>query len=107
MNVKVIYHGIDTTLLDAMEFYGLDWVNFLKMLVISCNQKMYSINLVESWLKHHDSFYHHPELISVMRQIAQYISFTVRPWAVAKPVLRCELVKLDVNEMVIIYECSE
>ena len=105
MNVKVIYHGMDTSLLETMEFYGLDWVNFLTMIIISCNQKMYSINLVESWLKHHDSFYHHPELISVMRQIAQYISFTVRPWVVAKPVLRCELVKLDVREMVIVYEC--
>ena len=105
MNVKVIYQGMDTSLLETMEFYGLDWVNFLKMIIISCNQKMYSINLVESWLKHHDSFYHHPELISVMRQIAQYISFTVRQWVVAKPVLRCELVKLDVREMVIVYEC--
>ena len=105
MNVKVIYHGMDTSLLETMEFYGLDWVNFLKMIIISCNQKMYSINLVESWLKHHDSFSHHPELISVMRQIAQYISFSVRPWVIAKPVLRCELVKLDVREMVIVYEC--
>ena len=43
MNVKVIYHGMDTSLLDTMEFYGLDWVNFLKMLIISCNQKLYSI----------------------------------------------------------------
>ena len=105
MNVKVIYHGMDTSLLETMEFYGLDWVNFLKMIIISCNQKMYSIHLVESWLTHPDSFYHHPELISVMRQIAQYISFTVRPWVIAKPVLRCELVKLDVREMVIVYEC--
>ena len=105
MNVKVIYHGMDTSLLETMEFYGLDWVNFLKMIIISCNQKMYSINLVESWLKHHDSFYHHPELISVMRQIAQYISFTVRPWVIAKPVLRCELVMLEVMVIVIVYEC--
>lgn len=104
MRLRIIYTGVDKSLLSQMEFYGLDYINFLKLLVISCNQKMYSINLIESWLKHHDSFYYHDDLIQVMRQIAQVVSFTVRPWAIGKPVLRCELESIGDKEMVVIYE---
>ena len=91
MRIRIIYTGVDETLLHQMEFYGLDYLNFLKLLIISCNQKMYSINLIESWLKHHDSFYYHDDLIQVMRQIAQVVSFTVKPWSLGKTMLSCEL----------------
>lgn len=104
MRIRIIYTGVDETLLHQMEFYGLDYLNFLKLLIISCNQKMYSINLIESWLKHHDSFYYHDDLIQVMRQIAQVISFTVRPWLLDKPLLRCELESINNREMVVVYE---
>ena len=55
--------------------------------------------------KQHDSFYNHSELIAIMRQIAQIVSFTVRPWTKPKTMLRCHVEHLDVNKMVVVYEC--
>lgn len=103
--IRVVYNGFDTSLCEQMEFYGLDYINFLRMLIMSCNQNLYSIGLVESWLKQHDSFYNHSELVTIMRQIAQIVSFTVRPWTKPKTMLRCHVEHLDVNKMVIVYEC--
>lgn len=104
MNVRVIYKPIDLKLLDQMEEFGLDYINFLKLLVMSCNSKMYSINLVESWLNEHDSFYNHPDMVSVLRQIAQYCSFTVRPYNFTQPPIRCQIEALSENQMVVVYE---
>lgn len=49
-------------------------------------------------------FYYHDDLIQVMRQIAQVVSFTVKPWSLGKTMLRCELESISDKEMVVIYE---
>lgn len=106
MQLKVIYEGIPDTLLSKIEHYGLDYLNFLQMIIMTCNRDQYEDRLVHRWLSYHDIFYQHTQLENALLQLARLVAFNVRPLIAGGRLLKCKVIHICNVRLEVLYNVS-